>query len=165
MCGPLTVSKSHLTFLCHLVPHQHRLGALSISIDLESKGRKFLKVKEKLLVPSNFLWKKLSVWSFFFLICFVLMLDQLYCQFSLSFIPSCIQHTFVGCWGLSGGSESKESACNVGFLGLIPGLGRAPGEGHPLQYSGLDNSMDRGAWKATVHGVAKSWTWLSDFTF
>ena len=48
--------------------------------------------------------------------------------------------------------------------GLIPGLGRVPGEGngHPLQYSCLENSMDRGAWQATVHGVAKNWTWLSN---
>ena len=53
-----------------------------------------------------------------------------------------------------------ESAYNAGDLGLIPGLGRSPGEGngYPLQYSGLENSMDRGAWQATVHGVAKSLT-------
>ena len=65
-----------------------------------------------------------------------------------------------------GGSDGKESACNAGDLGLIPGLGRSPGEGngYPLQYSGLENFMDRGAWQATVHGVAKSRTWLSDFT-
>ena len=52
-------------------------------------------------------------------------------------------------------------------LGLISGLGRSPGEGngYPLQYSGLENSMDRGAWQATFHGVTKSWTWLSDFHF
>ena len=52
------------------------------------------------------------------------------------------------------------SACNVGDLGSIPGLGRSSGEGngYPLQYSGLENSMDRGAWRATVHGLAKSWT-------
>ena len=57
-----------------------------------------------------------------------------------------------------GGSDGKESSCNAGHLGLIPGLERSPGEGHgnPLQYSGLENSMDRGAWQATVHGVAKS---------
>ena len=50
--------------------------------------------------------------------------------------------------GFSGGSAGKESACNVGDLGLIPGLERSPGEGnsYPLQYSGLENSMDRGAW-------------------
>ena len=49
------------------------------------------------------------------------------------------------------GSTGKESTCNVGDLGLIPGLGRSPGEGkgYPLQYSGLENSMDRGAWQAT----------------
>ena len=60
-----------------------------------------------------------------------------------------------------------ESACNVGDLGSIPGLGRSPGKGNgnPLQYSCLENSMDRGAWRATVHGVTKSRTWLSDPTY
>ena len=59
-----------------------------------------------------------------------------------------------------GGSDGKESACNAGDLGLSPGSGRSPGEGNgnPLQYSGLENSMDRGAWWATVHGVTKSRT-------
>ena len=59
------------------------------------------------------------------------------------------------------------SACNAGDLGSIPGLGRSPGEGNgnPLQYSCLENPMDGGAWWATVHGVAKSQTRLSDFTF
>ena len=61
---------------------------------------------------------------------------------------------------LSGGSDGKASAYNVGDLGSIPGLGRSPGEGNgnPLQYSCLENPMDGGAWKATVHGVAKSRT-------
>ena len=65
----------------------------------------------------------------------------------------------------SGGSDGKVFACNVGDLGLIPGLGRSPGEGNgnPLQNSCLENSVDWEAWWATVHGVAKSWTWLSDF--
>ena len=69
--------------------------------------------------------------------------------------------------GFPGGSEGKASACNVGDLGSIPGLGRSPGEenGNPLQYSCLEIPMDRGAWWATVHGVAKSRTCLSDFTF
>ena len=64
-----------------------------------------------------------------------------------------------------GGSDSKDSACSVGDLGLIPGLGRSPGEGNGylLQYSCLENYMDRGAWRATVHRVTKSWTWLSIF--
>ena len=63
-----------------------------------------------------------------------------------------------------GGSDSKESACNVEDLGLIPGLGRYPGErnGNPLQCSCLENSMERGAWWSTVQGVAKSWIRLSD---
>ena len=66
-------------------------------------------------------------------------------------------------WWLSG----KESACNAGDSGSIPGSGRSPGEGsgNPLQYSCLGNPMDRGAWWATVHGVAKSRTRLSDFAF
>ena len=59
--------------------------------------------------------------------------------------------------GFLGGSVSKEPACNVGDLGSIPGLGRFPGEGHgiPIQYSHLENPMDRGAWWATVHGGPK----------
>ena len=59
-----------------------------------------------------------------------------------------------------GAADSEESACNAGDLHSILGLERSPGEGHgnPLQYSCLENSMDRGAWWATVHGVTKSWT-------
>ena len=59
--------------------------------------------------------------------------------------------------GFSHSSVGKESACNAGDLGSIPGSGRCPGEenGHPLQYSCLENPMDRGAWRATVHGVAR----------
>ena len=62
--------------------------------------------------------------------------------------------------GFPGSSDSKESACNAGDPGLIPGSGRSPGEGNgnPLQYSCLNKTMDRGAWWATVHGVIKSWT-------
>ena len=69
--------------------------------------------------------------------------------------------------GFPGGSEVKASACNTGDLGSIPGSGRSPGEGYsnPLQYSCLVNPMDGGAWWATVHGVTKSQTWLSDFSF
>ena len=65
------------------------------------------------------------------------------------------------------GSEVKASACSVGDLGSIPGSGRSPGEGNgnPLQYSCLENPMDRGIWWATVHGVTKSRTRLSDFTY
>ena len=72
-------------------------------------------------------------------------------------------------WGFPGGSDSKESACNAGDLGSIPGLGKHPGEenSNPLQYSCLENPMDKGAWRATVPGVARSQTWLthSHFSF
>ena len=66
--------------------------------------------------------------------------------------------------GFPGSSDGKKSALNAGDLGLIHGLGRSPGEenGYPLQYSFLEDSMDRGAWRAIVHGVRKSRTWLSD---
>ena len=66
-----------------------------------------------------------------------------------------------------GSSVSKQSAFNAGDLGSNPGLGKSSGEGHgnPLQYSCLENPMDRGAWWAIVHRVAKSRTRLSDFHF
>ena len=66
--------------------------------------------------------------------------------------------------GFPGGSDSKESACNAGDPGSIPGSGRSPGEGNGylLQYSCLENSMDGGAWQDTVHGVTKSQTRLRD---
>ena len=75
------------------------------------------------------------------------------------------QHSFslfshYGLLGFPGGSDGKESAYNAGDLGLIPGSGRFPGEGNgdPLQYSYLENPMDRGAWQTTVPEVAKSQT-------
>ena len=73
-----------------------------------------------------------------------------------------LNHTNILMWGLPCGSTGKETACNTGDLGLIPGLGRSPGDGkgYPLQYSGLENSMD-----CMVNGVAKSQTQLSDFHF
>ena len=68
---------------------------------------------------------------------------------------------------LNGGSDGKVSVYNAGDPGLSPGLGRSSGEGNgnPLQYSCLDNPMDGGALQATVHGVTKSRTRLSDFQF
>ena len=69
-------------------------------------------------------------------------------------------------WGIDflGGSDGKASACNAGDTGSIPGLGRSPGEGNgnPLQYACLENSMNRGAWWVIVHGVAKIQTRLSN---
>ena len=66
--------------------------------------------------------------------------------------------------GFPGGSDSRDSACNTGDPGSIPGLGRSPGEGNvnPLQHSCLQNSLCREAFQATIHGVAKSRTRLSD---
>ena len=76
----------------------------------------------------------------------------------------CVRSLVYVYMGFPGGSEDKTSACNAGDLGLIPGLGRSPGEGNgnPLQYSYPENPMDRGAWWATVHGVTKSRTRLRD---
>ena len=66
--------------------------------------------------------------------------------------------------GFPGGSDDKESACNAEDPGFIPGLKRSPGEGsgYPLRYSCLENSTDRGAWRARVHGITKSLTPLSN---
>ena len=68
------------------------------------------------------------------------------------------------CLGLSQWLSCKESTFSAGDASSIPGWGRSPGggNGYPLQYSCLENSMDRGSWQATVHGVPKSWTRLSD---
>ena len=68
------------------------------------------------------------------------------------------------CQHFPGGSDGKASACNVGDLGSIPASGRSPGEGNgnPLQYSCLENSMDRRAWQAIPHGLIKSQTGLSN---
>ena len=70
------------------------------------------------------------------------------------------------CGDFPSGSDDKASSYNAGYLGSTPGLGRSPGEGNgnPLHYFCLENPMDRGAWQATVHGVAKNQTQLSDFT-
>ena len=97
-------------------------------------------VRRKLNVPGG-LEARWSYWMW--------SLPRSWCQH-----PSLRQH--------SGGSAGKESACNVGDQGSIPGLGRSPGEGkgYPLQHSGLESSMD-----CRVHGVAKSQTRLSDFHF
>ena len=80
-----------------------------------------------------------------------------FAQANLIFWCSFFFFNFLCYMGVPGGSDSKVSACNVEDLGSIPGLGRSPGEGNGnlLQYSCLENSMDRGAWKAIVHGVTE----------
>ena len=72
---------------------------------------------------------------------------------------------FFNYWGFPGGSEGKASTCDAGDPGLIRGSGRSPGEGtgNPLQYSCLENPMDRGAWWAAVHRL-QSWIQLSNYT-
>ena len=77
-----------------------------------------------------------------------------------------IQHILIYYMDFPGGSYCKASSCNAGDLGPIPGSGVSPGEGNgnPLQYSCLENPMDREAWQTTVHGITKSRTRLSDFT-
>ena len=79
------------------------------------------------------------------------------------YIAYLLSHLIAASW-VFGRSAGKESARNEGDLGLIPGLGRSSGEvhGNPFQFSCLENPMDRGAWRDTVHGAAKSWTQLSN---
>ena len=76
-----------------------------------------------------------------------------------------IMYAYI-CVDFPGGSPVKNTLANAGDLSLIPGSGRfsEEGNGNPLQYSCLENHMDRGAWWATVHEVTKSWTWLSEWT-
>ena len=71
-----------------------------------------------------------------------------------------LEKSYVYLLGFLGGSDGRESACNAGDLGSIPGLGRYPRKenGYPLQYSCLEKSMDTGAWQDTGHGVTKSRT-------
>ena len=80
------------------------------------------------------------------------------------YICICVCVCIYVCLGFPDGSDGKESACNAGDPGSTPGFRRSPGEGNgnPLQYSCLENFMDREAWQATVHGVTKSQTQLSD---
>ena len=77
-----------------------------------------------------------------------------------------IPHVYTHLRGFPGGSNGKESARKAGDLGSIPGSGRSPaeGNGNPLQYSCLENSMDGEAWQATVDRIPKSWIWLSNWT-
>ena len=72
----------------------------------------------------------------------------------------------AGIRGFPGGSVVKKLPANARDVGLIPGLGRSPGggNGNPLQYSHLENLMDRGAWQDTVHGAVKSWTRLKQLS-
>ena len=71
-------------------------------------------------------------------------------------------YAYISDLGFPGSPVGKESTCNAGDVGSIPGLGRSSvvGNGNPLQCSCLENPMDRGAWWATVHGIAKSWMLL-----
>ena len=87
-------------------------------------------------------------------------------QFSTLFVYYNYLESFQNNKGFPGGSDSKESTCNARDPSLIPESGRSPreGNGHPLQYSFLENSMDRGAWRATVHGVTKSRTQTEQLT-
>ena len=85
------------------------------------------------------------------------MLFNMLCRLVIAFLPrsKCLNFMAAATMGFPGGSPDKESTCNAGDLASIPGLGRCPREGNgcPLQYSGLENSMDH-----IVHGAAKSWT-------
>ena len=131
---------------------------------------KYNHIKKKTKHFSRFsAWRNLNFWRIFFL---SLTFNHT-CIFSwvniLSFYSvtnTCLSFSILDYY-LPGCSEGKESACNAGDLSLIPGLGRFPGKenGNLLQYSHLENLMDGEAWRTTVHRVAKSRTWLSDFTF
>ncbi|CAI9159774.1 unnamed protein product [Rangifer tarandus platyrhynchus] len=116
---------------------------------------------------SNLHSYSLGLWLLIFVILNYAVVNSIYyaclgigastCFLRTSIHSAYIEHC-LSVWGFPGDSDDKESACNVGDPALIPGSGRSSGEGNgnPLQYSCLGNSMDRAAWQATVHGVAKS---------
>ena len=91
------------------------------------------------------------------LLCISLIMNDVYQMFLLHL------------WGFPGGASGKEPAANAGDkrdVGLIPGSGKSfRGHGNPLQYSCLGNPVDKGAWHATVHSIAKSWMWLNNLTY
>ena len=93
-------------------------------------------------------------------ICFMSIMPFLQCRHSSLAL---LRH-WAEIFGFSGGSDGKESTCNSGDPGLIPGSGRSPGEenGNPLHCSCLENPMDRGTWRVTVHGLKKSQTQQSN---
>ena len=93
--------------------------------------------------------------------------DEPSLDFFFFFQMCSLNKLFADSLDFPGGSDGKAFAYNAGDPGSIPGSRRSPGEGNgnPLQYSCLENPMDRGAWWATVQGVTKSRTWLSDFAF
>ena len=124
-----------------------------------NKTTPHLKAVGRILLNLTFLWLYpfLGLWQ---------------CNSSLCLPPSSCGHFLCVCMSFSVSfmftfidvGIIQESACSAEDLGSIPGLGRSPGEGNgnPLQYSCLENFMDRGAWRATIYGVTKSQTWLSD---
>ena len=89
---------------------------------------------------------------------------QVYSKMIQLYVCVCVCVCVSLCMGFPGGSDGKESVCNAGDTGSIPGWGISPGEGNgnPLQYAWMENPMDRGAWLAAVHGITKSWTQLSN---
>ena len=116
------------------------------------------KIKRKEIRGRNFKLKYMPI-------LYHLILTQALFSFLLFWHSSNILSCNILAWqmGFPGSLAGKESSCKAGHSGLIPGLGRSPGGGHgnPLQYPGLENPRDRGAWRDTVHGVTKSWTRLS----
>ena len=100
------------------------------------------------------------VWQVFLFFVFSIKVIYIYMCVCVCVCVYVYMHTYIYILGFPCGSAGKETACNAGDHGLIPGLGRSPGEGkgYPLQYFGLENSVD-----CIVHWVTKSWTGLSDF--
>ena len=113
-----------------------------------------------LFIDKLHLWYLTQYFKYYMLILYLNLEKELDSLFSFNI-------WMVPLLGFPGGLDGKAFAYNVGDPGLIPGSGRSSGEGNgnPLQYSCLENPMDRGTWWATVHGVSKNRTWLSDLTW
>ena len=148
----------------NLNPHLFKLHALRSAVQMglnPAKTPKTLETTPKTIneYKSEIRWVKSMIITAAF---FPVLVESLFFQ---SF--SWMHWIHYNQMGFPGDASGKESAGNAGDPGLIPGWKRSPGEGnsYPLQYSCLENPMDRGAWWATVHGVTESWTQLSDEHF
>ena len=140
-------------------------GWQAASADISKKGdsEKRLMKRQHCLNQNAYLVQIMSEKTYLNVRTLVLILFIIYCFPSFT-MGEKDELEIIIILGFPGGSDSKESTCREGDLGSIPGSGRSPGEGNgnPLQYSCLENSMDRESWQATVHGVAKNWTRLND---
>ena len=149
--------------LCLTSFAQHTVWGLAICISISTSYFYGWKILLWMDIP-HFIFPFISWWTCVHSTCWLLwivLLWTLMYKFLFEYLCLVILNIY---WAVELLGHMVTALCSVGDRGLIPASGRSPGEGdgNPLQYSCLENSMDRGAWRTTVHGIRKSWAWLSD---